>query len=229
LKSPGTPIEHDLVDDLVDVRMKNPTLPIIRASLEDTTEDPRVAKPAVGSAAVALILAGPDTDLSLSFIRRADRVGDPWSGHMAFPGGRAGILDQSHPAVAERETMEEVGIRLDPLDFIGPLPQIAVRRGRIDTGIMLSSFVYYVGEALVQFSPNHEVAAAYWIPLSHLWEPDNFTTLTIASGVAPADYPAISYQGNLIWGLSYRVLQQFAQAIGFPLPDSVRSKDHGSS
>jgi len=198
--------------------MTNPTLPLIRASLELRTEDPRGAKPAIGSAAVALILAGPQMNLSLSFIRRADRAGDPWSGHMAFPGGRADLSDHSHPAVAERETMEEVGIRLDPIAFIGPLPQLAVRRGRTDTGIMLSSFVYYIGETLVQFSPNYEVAAAYWIPLTHLWEPGNFTTLTIASGPARADYPAISYQGNLIWGLSYRVLQQFGEAIRLPLP-----------
>jgi len=202
--------------------MTNPTLTHIRASLAIRTEDHYYAKPTVGSASVALILAGLEMDLSLSFIRRADRADDPWSGHMAFPGGRADISDHSHPAVAERETMEEVGIRLDPVAFIGPLPQMPVRRGRTDTGIVLSSFVYYIGETLVQFSPNHEVAAAYWIPLSHLWEPGNFTSLTIASGAAAADYPAISYQGNLIWGLSYRVLQQFGEAIGLPLPGPAR-------
>jgi hypothetical protein len=37
-------------------------------------------------AAVAIILT-PQPD-SILFIRRADRSGDPWSGHMALPGGR---------------------------------------------------------------------------------------------------------------------------------------------
>jgi 8-oxo-dGTP pyrophosphatase MutT (NUDIX family) len=208
---------------LTDIFMTSPTLALIRASLAIRTEDPSNAKPSVGSAAVALILAGPEADLSLSFIRRADRADDPWSGHMAFPGGRADISDDSHPAVAERETLEEVGLRLERPALIGPLPQMAVRRGRTDTGITLSSFVYYIGEALVPFLPNHEVADAYWIPLTHLWAPNNSTTLSISVNGVETDYPAIGYRGNFIWGLSYRVLHQFGGAIGLPLPSTAGS------
>jgi 8-oxo-dGTP pyrophosphatase MutT (NUDIX family) len=201
-----------------DIGMTTPTLGLIRSSMAIRREDASYEKPSVDSAAVALILAGPETDLSLSFIRRADRADDPWSGHMAFPGGRADISDDSHAAVAERETMEEVGIRLDRFSIIGPLPQMPVRRGRTDTGITLSSFVYYIGEALIPLIPNHEVADAYWIPLSHLWTPSNATMLGISVKGGAANYPAIRYRGNFIWGLSYRVLQQFGEVIGLPLP-----------
>jgi 8-oxo-dGTP pyrophosphatase MutT (NUDIX family) len=46
----------------------------------------------------------------LLFIKRADAVGDPWSGHMAFPGGRYEVGDQSLLETAVRETREETAI-----------------------------------------------------------------------------------------------------------------------
>jgi len=199
--------------------MESPTLDLIRASIGAQTEDHSFTEPPAGAAAVALILAGPGTDLSLCFIRRADREGDPWSGHMAFPGGRADPSDRTNTAVAERETLEEVGIHLDTPAFIGSLPQMPIRRGRTDTGLALSSFVYYIGPDLLPLLPNHEVADAYWIPFKHLWDTTNSSTFELLSGGVPATYTAISYKGNLIWGLSYRVLSVFAQVIGSPLPN----------
>ncbi|MGO9309711.1 MAG: NUDIX hydrolase [Spirochaetia bacterium] len=44
------------------------------------------------------------------FIKRAERAGDPWSGHLAFPGGRAEESDATLLDLAMRETAEEVGI-----------------------------------------------------------------------------------------------------------------------
>jgi len=203
--------------------MPNPTIGLIRHSISSEHDEPALEKPPVGSASVALVLAGSDTELSICFIRRADREDDPWSGHMAFPGGRADISDPTPPAVAERETLEEVGIQLDAPAFIGSLPQMPVRRGGTDTGMALSSFVYYIGPEKAPLFPNHEVADAYWIPFEHLWDARNATTLGIALGGAPVSYPAIRYQDNFIWGLSYRVLELFAEVIGSPLPRSSSS------
>ncbi len=39
-------------------------------------------------AAVAMVFAGDESAPALCVIRRAQREGDPWSGHMAFPGGQ---------------------------------------------------------------------------------------------------------------------------------------------
>ena len=198
--------------------MPNPSIGLIRSALSDRTGEFLDTKPLAGSAAVALILAGQDKDPSLCLIRRADREGDPWSGHMAFPGGRADRSDPTELAVAERETLEEVGINLDASAFIAALPQMPIRRGGTDTGIALSSFVYYIGPELRPFSLNQEVADAHWIRLSHLWDAGNSTTLGIVSGGITVKYPAIRYKGEVIWGLSYRVLEMFAEIIGFPLP-----------
>jgi len=198
--------------------MPNPTIALIRQSLQERVESSALVRPPIGSAAVALILAGQADALSLCFIRRADRAGDPWSGHMAFPGGRADPSDPTRPSVAERETLEEIGVNLDRSELIGALREMPIRRGRVDTGMALSSFVYYIGAERTAFSLNHEVADAYWIPLSYLWDAANFTTFTIGGAGAAVNYPAIRYSGEVIWGLSYRVLEMFAEIIGLPLP-----------
>ncbi|HXB54963.1 MAG TPA: CoA pyrophosphatase, partial [Vicinamibacteria bacterium] len=49
----------------------------------------QVAEPAASRAAVALILREAARGLELLFIRRAEHDGDPWSGQVGFPGGRA--------------------------------------------------------------------------------------------------------------------------------------------
>ena len=59
------------------------------------------------------------------FIRRASRQGDPWTGHIALPGGRRDPGDADDFSAAVRETWEEVGIDLtsDHTLAAGNLPQ----------------------------------------------------------------------------------------------------------
>src|SRR5258706_3496876 len=67
----------------------------------------------VRRAAVALIFRLGENDmLELLFIKRAEYEGDPWSGQIAFPGGRAEARDASLEETAIRETREETWIGL---------------------------------------------------------------------------------------------------------------------
>lgn len=169
-------------------------------------------------AAVALILAGSGSDLSLCAIRRAEHPLDPWSGHMALPGGRADPEDLGPRAAAERETLEEIGIALAEEHWIGPLSHVLVRLGGGDRRMVLSPFVYYAGEELLPFSPNEEVAEVYWIPLSHLWDPRNSSSLEWERGGARLLYPAIRFREHAIWGITFRVLTLFSDVLDAPLP-----------
>jgi 8-oxo-dGTP pyrophosphatase MutT (NUDIX family) len=175
-------------------------------------------EPEVAEAAVALVLAGTGSDLSLCAIRRAEHPLDPWSGHMALPGGRSSAEDPSRRAVAERETMEEVGIVLGDDHWIGPLSDVLVRLGGGDRRLILSPFVYYLGETLPPFTVSEEVAEAYWIPLSHLWDPRNAGSLEWERSGTRLLYPAIRYQDTSIWGLTFRVLTLFSDVLDLPLP-----------
>ena len=64
--------------------------------------------------AVAIVLdKHASTDASILMIKRAEHKGDPWSGHMAFPGGRCEAFDKNGLATAKREMHEEVGFDID--------------------------------------------------------------------------------------------------------------------
>jgi 8-oxo-dGTP pyrophosphatase MutT (NUDIX family) len=175
-------------------------------------------EPSHAEAAVALVLAGTGSDLSLCAIRRAEHPLDPWSGHMALPGGRSSPEDPSPRAVAERETFEEVGLALGDPHWIGPLSDVLVRLGGDDRQMILSSSVYYLGEELAPFTVSDEVAEAFWIPLSYLWDPRNADHLEWERSGARLLYPAIRFRGYSIWGLTFRVLTLFSDVLDSPLP-----------
>jgi 8-oxo-dGTP pyrophosphatase MutT (NUDIX family) len=169
-------------------------------------------------AAVALVLAGAGSELALCAIRRAEHPLDPWSGHMALPGGRSSSEDTGPRAAAERETLEEVGLALAETHWIGPLSDVLVRLGGGDRRMVLSPFVYYLGEELAPFSPSDEVAEAFWIPLSHLWDPANTSHMEWERSGSRLLYPAIRFRGHAIWGITFRVLTLFSDVLDAPLP-----------
>lgn len=195
-----------------------PSLSAIRAALAAQPVEVPPLVPGQSRAAVAIVLAGPESGLSMCFIRRAERAGDPWSGHMAFPGGRANGGDATARAAAERETLEEVGLALRAEHYIAPLAELPVRLAGRATGMTLSSFVYHVGAKELPLQPNHEVAGAYWVPLEHLWNPANSTHHRLHREGVEMVFPAIRFGDTVIWGLTFRLLTQFSGSVNHPLP-----------
>ncbi|KAF9887657.1 hypothetical protein FE257_009750 [Aspergillus nanangensis] len=67
-------------------------------------------------------------DPEVLFIKRASRVGDRWTGHVALPGGKRDPEDADDREAAIRETSEEVGLDLTTDDFlyVGNLPERVV-------------------------------------------------------------------------------------------------------
>ena len=171
-----------------------------------------------GCAAVAMILVGPEDRLKLCMIRRAEKSGDPWSGHMALPGGRFSPEDADLRVTAERETHEEVGLRLDPAHRLGSLAPVSIWLSGRDQPLDLSATVYYLGPATPALTLNHEVAEAYWMPLAHPWEVGNATHLKLSADGKALYYPAIRFQDQMIWGITLRVLTLFSDVLGRPLP-----------
>lgn len=177
---------------------------------------PFVAEP--NRASVAMILAGSGRELEFCFIRRADREGDPWSGHVAFPGGRASPGDPDAVAVAERETLEEVGIALRPEQRLGPLPEMPVRRDDLNFSMTLSPFLYHVGNERLPSTPNREVAEIFWVPIAHIFDASATTVMEFERGGEMLSFPGVLHGSNIIWGLTLRVLEIFAERLRRPLP-----------
>ena len=67
-------------------------------------------------------------DAEVLFIKRASRVGDRWTGHVALPGGKRDPEDADDLAAAIREASEEVGLNLttDDCIYVGNLPERVV-------------------------------------------------------------------------------------------------------
>jgi len=188
------------------------TLAEIRAALRARDHVPAAFRPAPSHAAVAMILADGEAGLDVCFIRRAERPGDPWSGQVAFPGGRAGIHDRDAHAVAERETREEIGLELGSHHRVGPLPIRPDVRG----GLTLSPFVYHVDDfirAQARARQPHEVASVFWVPLEHLFDSAAATELEYPAGSGASWWPGIRYGEHVIWGLTLRVLHSFAEIV----------------
>lgn len=168
-------------------------------------------------AAVAMALAGEPDALALCFILRATRASDRWSGQMAFPGGKAEAGDASARAVAIREAREEVDLRLEHAELLGALPSVSVRPAGT-LGVM-QPFVFYLGAEPPPLRPHAgEVADAFWIPLPHLWDERNRGTIDWEHQGQTWRFPGIRFGGHVIWGLTHRVLTQWAEGLGRPLP-----------
>ena len=157
-------------------------------------------------AAVAAVLRQGGMGPEVLLIRRAEHPRDPWSGHMAFPGGREDPGDADLLATAVRETREEIALDLQrQAELIGPLPMLpAIARGK-RTGLTIAPFVFELaGE--VELTLNHEVAETVWAPLGPLAQGEYATTVPYTLGGQEIRLPAHDVNGRIVWGLTYRML-----------------------
>ena len=139
---------------------------------------------------------------SVLLIKRAERSGDPWSGQIAFPGGKTKSEDRSVRDTAVRETMEEVGIDLDKAaEFLGYGGATTTHTGTMD--VVPSVFMLKQGAEVI---PNEEVASFRWIDLEDFLAPSSQSKYeSVREGKAML-LPAYAIGDYIVWGLTYRIL-----------------------
>lgn len=143
----------------------------------------------------------------LLFIRRAERRGDPWSGHMAFPGGRKDPEDRDLLSTAIRETHEEVGLDLRRREVLhlGRLDELASPRGVLRPRLVISPFVFW-DPAPPALRPNYEVADTYWFPIERFERDEGRGSMTIPWKGDRVRFPVVNLEGARIWGLTLGIL-----------------------
>jgi len=164
-------------------------------------------------AAVAIVLHEAPPGVEMLFIERAQRLGDPWSGQMAFPGGRMGPADTDARAAAERETREEVGLDLRDAEVLGRLDDLQAGV-RLVAPLVLSAFVYRI-EAPPSLVPNHEVRAALWVPVHRLLDPAWHVRYRWGFGRFPGILVG-EPDRHVVWGLTYQLLEGLFAVVGVP-------------
>lgn len=164
-------------------------------------------------AAVAVVLASFQGDPAVLLIRRSEREGDPWSGHMAFPGGRAEPHDADLLATAVRETREEVGLDLSVFgETIGQLPGIpAMARGH-RAGLLVTPFVFAL-RSVPELHLTPEVDAIVWGKIAHLQSPEAATIYPYSFEGRMLELPAYRVEEHIVWGLTHRMLASFLDLI----------------
>jgi 8-oxo-dGTP pyrophosphatase MutT (NUDIX family) len=196
-----------------------PSLDLIRRSLE--SYEPTLL-PAEGKrqAAVAIVLREGEASPELLFIERAERAGDPWSGHMAFPGGRVEPADGSARHTAERETLEEVGLSLGAADYLGRVDDLQGHAAAAARDMVISAHVFEQREAS-ELVLNYEVEEAFWFPLTGLLDAERHVVHAIDLPGRGTRFPGIlvgAPERHVVWGLTYRFLELFFEIVGRPLP-----------
>lgn len=167
-------------------------------------------EPGVTLAAVALLLRqGAADGAEILFIKRAERTGDPWSGHLAFPGGRAEEHDATLLEIAMREAAEEVGIDARRGGkVIGRLPAFRPVSSRIPS-VVVAPFVAAAPEgAVIRLQPA-EVQDAFWMPLSELKRSGRSASVRWQAADGVRELPAFPSALGPIWGITERILSQF--------------------
>jgi len=168
-------------------------------------------------AAVAIIARPAPTDVELLFIRRAHFENDPWSGDIAFPGGRIDSPDEPVHHAAERETREEVGIDLSSAaERLGQLDDVIGGSG----AVVVSGYVYALAEP-VTLRTNHEVAAAGWVATARVLEPARQSTMTFRYKDRDVRLPAVTIfddDSPPLWGLTYQFVERFMRLLGREIP-----------
>lgn len=164
-------------------------------------------------AAVAAILRQKDDGVDVLFIHRAEDPRDPWSGHMAFPGGRVEPDDDGRFSAALRETREEVGLDLEAVgEAIGRLSEVrAIGRGR-PLSMVITPFVFSV-DSVPELVINHEVEEVVWVPLVFLVDHGNRGSMEYRREGLSLDLPCYRYRGRLIWGLTLGMVDNLLSLI----------------
>ena len=183
---------------------------IDRLSVVASPAEPLPSKRAAVAISLRLGVSGPE----MLMIQRAVREGDPWSGHMGFPGGRKDASDATDVACAKRETLEEIGFDLDTYgELICQLSDVNTGWRADRPEMLVAPFIFKV-DSTPDFELNHEVDDTLWVPLSFLLDDANRSRHQWDWRGEVLESDAFTYDNRLIWGLSLMMIDELLEMIG---------------
>lgn len=194
--------------------LRHPDMARLANELRATPGQTIEPEPPTRLAAIAMVLrSGASGEPELLMIKRAEVDRDPWSGHVACPGGRMEPGDHHLQQTAERETWEETGIELSGVGkMLGTLDDVSPRTPVLPP-LVVRPFVYAVPTDIeVVASP--EVAAAFWVPVFALRERASWGLGIVQVRGAAREVEMFRHGEYTVWGLTERVLRQLLARMG---------------
>jgi 8-oxo-dGTP pyrophosphatase MutT (NUDIX family) len=189
--------------------LRQPVIARLAQALRDRPGTPLDVEEPAGRAAVALILRTAEVDVfEVLLIKRATYAGDPWSGHVAFPGGRFEPADATLEQTAVRETREEIAIDLvRDGAILGRLDDLEPRTPRLPRLVITPYVAVVAPDASLEAGP--EVDEAFWVPLGALQDPEASREIVLDLTGGPRTVMSFQHRGYTIWGLTERILRNF--------------------
>ncbi|MBI4815979.1 MAG: CoA pyrophosphatase [Deltaproteobacteria bacterium] len=165
-------------------------------------------------AAVAVLVRYLSERPEVLLMRRAERQGDRWSGHVSFPGGRSSQADGSLLDTAIRETLEEVGIDLTRVArLIGRLDELTAVAGGEALPMSITPFVFLLSDPTADCALSDEAVSVFWLPLAEVASGALSGTHVWRFGPLDVELPCWRFEGHLIWGLTHRMLTQLLREL----------------
>ncbi len=175
----------------------------LRAALADRVATAE-ANDGATPAGVLVPLQYHHDDWHVIFNVRSDQVGQH-KGEVAFPGGRLETTDPDMLGCALREAWEEMGIRPEHVDVLGPLDAVLTR-----TQFLVWPIVGVVPHPYEFTIDGREVAEVFDVPLARLLDPANarHEARLLADGTFSRRFSYAS-ENHLIFGTTAWILTQF--------------------
>lgn len=182
----------------------------VRRAFAGGGRDPTSPGPESRHAVVAAILRDSPEGAEVLLIRRAEHELDPWSGHMALPGGHGDPEDASLVDTAVREISEEVGLDLlGHAQLLGSLPELVA----VPKQLTIFPLVFALPPGQEPEANPNEVAEVVWATLAHLRSPLAKSSYEFSVREQRHRYPAFDVHGRIVWGLTYRILSNLLSAL----------------
>lgn len=165
------------------------------------------------TASVAILQWNSESISKVLILQRASSPNDPWSGHLALPGGRFEPQDADLLATAIRETEEECGIHLTRDQLVAELPWATAGRA-VDRNIVVAPWLFCVDtEPMIKLDPV-EMSQYFWLDVKE------FSQIERHAHFRPKglemDMPCYFLENQPLWGFTYGVLCKLFQVATLP-------------
>lgn len=162
-------------------------------------------------AAVLIPLYEEGGEWYVLFTRRSEGVNDH-KGQVSFPGGGVEQEDRNVYRAALREAHEEIGLAESEVEILGRLKDYQT----------ISNYVIAPIVAKIRYpfsvQVNHEeVSRVFTVPLRFLGNPENIEIrhYTLQNGLETRLFYFKTYDGELVWGITARIMVRLLKVLGF--------------